>query len=346
MAEVLTHEDFHELRQQYSGKHQVFHQTEGFDYIEQREDPFSKEHYRAIQFRPELRFEIIDDLYYSDLSLRVDHDDYHRLVSKFYLSGYHNVLTPNTPGIPESYGEQGGYHYLFYLPDIDETEQFFAQQHLHLVRIEIDPHLLQSYIAGCDLPVALRSVIQGNLRHRFHQTVGRMTAAMQLTLQQLLHCPYQGTIQRIYLESKVLELIALQVSQWAEQNPASLPVSANALLPSDLERLHQAKEILLQNWISPPSLLELSRQVGLNDYKLKQGFRQVFGTTVFGYLQIHRMAQAQRLLTESDYSVAYVAQRIGYTSQSRFCDAFKRQFGLSPRAYRMQLKTGRSVSGK
>jgi AraC-like DNA-binding protein len=100
--------------------------------------------------------------------------------------------------------------------------------------------------------------------------------------------------------------------------------------PPDLDRLHQAKEILLQDLENPPSLLELAQQVGLNDYKLKSGFRQVFGTTVFGYLHRHRMQQAYFLLQTCDLSVTEVADRVGYTSLSAFSTAFKKFFGISP----------------
>ncbi|MCU0526241.1 MAG: AraC family transcriptional regulator [Elainella sp. Prado103] len=345
MTILLTDQAFSELRQQHLSYQKIIHPAQGFDSIETTEDQFSKEHYRSVQLRPGLRLEVIDDRYYSDFSLRVSHDDYSFIVSKFYLSGRHGVLTNDIPNIPASYVEQAGYSYLFFLPDLWETEQFFANQHLQLVRIEIDPDFFQAYLADNQLPAALQQTLHRNLQHRFHQTLGKTTAAMQYALQQLLHCPYQGTTQRIYLESKVLELLALQVNQWIQDvDRSSLPRCT--LHPNDIERLHHAQEILIKNLINPPSLLDLARQVGLNDYKLKQGFRQVFGTTVFGYLQTYRMQQAQRLLAEPDSSVAWVAQRIGYASQSRFCDAFKRQFGLSPRAYRMQLKTSRSVSGK
>jgi AraC family transcriptional regulator, transcriptional activator of the genes for pyochelin and ferripyochelin receptors len=52
-----------------------------------------------------------------------------------------------------------------------------------------------------------------------------------------------------------------------------------------------------QQFMAPPSLLELSRQIGLNDYKLKLGFKQLFGNTVFGYVWEQRMQQARFLLT-------------------------------------------------
>lgn len=107
--------------------------------------------------------------------------------------------------------------------------------------------------------------------------------------------------------------------------------------PDDLKRLHQAKEILTHRLTNPPSLMELSRQVGLNDYKLKQGFRHIFGTTVFAYLRACRMKRAQQLLIAQELSIAQVAHAVGYASQSRFCDAFKKQFGTTPKAYQTRF---------
>ncbi|MEO0377755.1 MAG: helix-turn-helix transcriptional regulator, partial [Cyanobacteria bacterium P01_A01_bin.17] len=71
------------------------------------------------------------------------------------------------------------------------------------------------------------------------------------------------------------------------------------------------------------------------DRKLNQGFRQLFGTTVFGYLQRHRMQQAQSLLHDSDLSIAKVAATVGYRSPEAFSTAFRRQFAVSPKAYQL-----------
>jgi AraC family transcriptional regulator, transcriptional activator of the genes for pyochelin and ferripyochelin receptors len=337
MTRPLTEQEFTELRQQYLHQ-EITYNTNGFDYIEKIEHQLAKEHIQIMRLRSGLCLEIIDDQCYTDFSVENDHSEYNILVSKFYLSGCHRVLTPNVPEVPDEYVERAGYNYLFFLPDILEIEQFFANQQMRLIRIEVDPNLLVSYITeNSELPQALRQLIAGNLEQRFHQTIGRTTPAMQHALQQLSNCPFQGAIKRIYLESKVLELLAFQFNEWTEQRPK--PFHSRCSLQShDIERLHHARDILMQKLDNPPSLLELARQVGLNDYKLKQGFRQLFGTTVFGYLQAHRMKYAKQLLTEQELSIAGVAQLIGYTSQSRFCDAFKRQFGMSPREYRIRLR--------
>lgn len=93
---------------------------------------------------------------------------------------------------------------------------------------------------------------------------------MHLALQQILNCPYKGLTKQIYLESKVLELIALRLEQAIEDNQTQK--QSVRLRSDDIERIHHAKDILLCNSNNPPSLVALARQVGLNDCMLKKVF--------------------------------------------------------------------------
>lgn len=205
--------------------------------------------------------------------------------------------------------------------------------------IHIKPALFETLVGEQfeALPLLLRQLIQTpqpSQRSFWH--VHATTAAMHSAIHQILHCPYQGLTRWLYWEGKVLELIALRLEQVSQLSPQVATVSG--LHPEDVERVHYASAILLQRLDNPPSLLELARLAGLNDYKLKQGFRQVFGATVFGYLQTHRMERAKKLLAEPTFNIAGVAQAMGYASQSHFCHMFKQQFGMTPRHYRSSLR--------
>jgi AraC-like DNA-binding protein len=79
--------------------------------------------------------------------------------------------------------------------------------------------------------------------------------------------------------------------------------------------------------------MELARIVGINDCKLKAGFRQVFGTTVFGYLHDCRMERSRQLLEAGEMSVTEAARAVGFVSRGHFAAAFKRRFGVNPSAY-------------
>ncbi|MEM9767477.1 MAG: AraC family transcriptional regulator [Cyanobacteria bacterium P01_D01_bin.71] len=167
----------------------------------------------------------------------------------------------------------------------------------------------------------------------YHQT-DSTTLAMQLALNQLLNCPFQGLTRQIYLESKCYELVALKLEQLkASDRPPTVPTPL-PLEADDVERIHQARNILITRLDNPPSLLELARQVGMNDHKLKKGFRQIFGTTAFGCLLQYRLEHARQLLATGDMSVAEVAHQVGFANRSYFSKAFCKRFGLNPGAYR------------
>ena len=170
----------------------------------------------------------------------------------------------------------------------------------------------------------------------YYRRCGVMTAPMQTALHQMLHCPFDGITRKTYLESKVWELMSLLIGQELRlQDAQSLP---NPLRASDVERIHYAREILIQQSDNPPSLLGLARQVGINDYALKQGFRQVFGETAFGCLHSYRMEKARQLLIEGEVSVSEAAHRVGFVSRGYFAAAFRKKFGISPGEYRRQSK--------
>lgn len=264
------------------------------------------------------------------------------LVSKFHLSGNSRVLTPNIPDIKEDYIELSGCNYLYHLPEVIEFEEWYQQETIQLVMVLIHPSSLQEFDQNCTcLPQPLQRLIAGDLTIRFHQPLGNTTVAMKQVLHQILRCPYQGMMKQMYLEGKALELLTLQFTQWTEETQKAgqeQVISTPRLRSDDVERLHHARKILLQQIENPPSLLTLARQVGLDDCKLKWGFRQLFGTTVFGYLREYRMERARHLLATAQMNVTEVAYTVGYNSLPSFSKAFRKRFGSSPLAYNSQLR--------
>jgi len=87
---------------------------------------------------------------------------------------------------------------------------------------------------------------------------------------------------------------------------------------------------LLQHSLQPPSLTELAKIAGINDFKLKQGFKEQFNATVFGYLADYKLSQARHLLLDKNYSIKAAAEELGYSSVQHFNTAFKKKFGTPP----------------
>ena len=206
------------------------------------------------------------------------------------------------------------------------------------VFVMFDPDVFQTHFGqSCDLAESGLDHLIRPTEQLYYQRSGTTSVAMQTALHQILHCPFQGAVKKVYLESKVWELMALLLEQ--EQNlHRPQQHSSVPLKPDDVERIHQAKEILQQQLDQPPSLLELARQVGLNDYILKQGFRQVFGTTAFGYLHDYRLEQARLLLQKRCLNVSEVSRAVGFGSRSYLSRAFRKKYGVSPKQYQLQSK--------
>jgi AraC family transcriptional activator of pyochelin receptor len=160
-----------------------------------------------------------------------------------------------------------------------------------------------------DRPSVERSILSGEERLAAHQLLG---------------CPFDGALGRLYLEAKALELLALRFSRGTDRR------DADPLDTYEASLIREAAEVLVREMAHPPSLVELARRVGLNDFKLKAGFKQVFGTTAFGYLYERRMERARHLLEAGEMNVGEVALEVGYASPSRFAAAFKKRFGIRP----------------
>jgi AraC-like DNA-binding protein len=102
-------------------------------------------------------------------------------------------------------------------------------------------------------------------------------------------------------------------------------------------KIKKAKAILLANMAEPPSLINLAKQVDLNLKKLKMGFKQIYGATVYGFLFDYKMEYARKLLDSGSYNVNEVGLKIGYSTGSHFIAAFKKKFGTTPKKYLLSL---------
>jgi len=152
------------------------------------------------------------------------------------------------------------------------------------------------------------------------------TPYMHAIIQSFWHCSLTGGLKSLYVETKMMELLLLQ---WSLLTQAA---SSGSVLKSktDVEKIHWAREILLKDLQHPPSLAQLARQCGLNEFKLKKGFKEIFSDTVFGYFASVRLEQARQLLLHTGKTVSEIAYESGFTHPQHFQRAFKKQFGIAP----------------
>jgi len=161
-----------------------------------------------------------------------------------------------------------------------------------------------------------------------------ISPSMAIVLSQLFHYNLNPSIKNLYYKGKGYELLSLYFNRTEDPNAEQCPF----LIDEDnVMKIRRAKEIVIANMSEPPGLQELSDQVGLNLKKLKMGFKQIYGDTVYGFLFDYKMDYARKLLDSGSYNVNEVGLKIGYSTGSHFIAAFKKKFATTPKKYLMSI---------
>lgn len=153
-----------------------------------------------------------------------------------------------------------------------------------------------------------------------------VTARQLSLIHEIAYCTFNGKMRNSYLESKIVELFILQ----AAQAESLRGMNAASFSKADADKLQAARVYIREHMFEPMSLHEISRATGLNEFKLKKGFRELFGTTAFGYLNELRMSYARQLILNSDCTILEAAYSVGYAEPYSFTRAFRKHFGYLP----------------
>lgn len=216
-------------------------------------------------------------------------------------------------------------------PDvIDKRELYIAGQHERSVTLFVSAAFLFERFETLldELPRDLRRYFKGKKAILYRQHLP-LRAEMSLAANSLLTCELEGALLKSYAEAKALELLALTI-QAVIENEQGLLRPERGLTSRDIDCINEARQILDGNYVTPPTIGDLARQVGVNEAKLMHAFKQVFGQTIFDYTQRLRMDEAKRLLETTEKSITEIAFDVGYEYSSNFTTAFKRRFFITP----------------
>ncbi|SKA09684.1 AraC-type DNA-binding protein [Chitinophaga eiseniae] len=161
----------------------------------------------------------------------------------------------------------------------------------------------------------------------FTDTWGALDSQMEQVIAQIRYSKYAGDFQRLFLLSKSLELLVLSAESCTAADQRQNIYLKNK---QDTEKIIAVRDLLNTRLDSPPSLTEIARTVGLNEYKLKRGFKEKFNNTVFGYLTDQRLHLAHQYLRDTGKTAAEIAAELGYATPQHFNNAFKKKFGFTP----------------
>ncbi|WP_164684701.1 helix-turn-helix transcriptional regulator [Brevibacillus reuszeri] len=219
-----------------------------------------------------------------------------------------------------------------YFQDVDVRIETKANTRCQFVEIRMSPENLLHYFDRDADKQAIQHIMQK--KKGLIQSY-QLSPMIKKCVYEILHCPYKGALKKIYFEAKAMELINL----FFQENDLLYPAIEPSLPADDVEKLKQAKEIVLRHIDEPYSIKTLAKMVGLNEYKLKIGFRQLFDTTIFGLIRRRRMEKAAWLLEREGVNVSEAAVQVGYSNVSNFTVAFRKQYGCNPSEYLKRVKS-------
>jgi len=169
-------------------------------------------------------------------------------------------------------------------------------------------------------------------KEKKYYTQEKVSPAIAVILSQIMNYNLHPSIKELYIKGKVYELISLYFNKNDQADIAQCPFLADE---DNVRRIRQAKDIMISRMTEPPTLAELSDEIGLSLKKLKEGFKQIYGDSVFSFLFDYKMEYARKMLETGEYNVNEVGLKVGYSTASHFISAFKKKYGTTPKKYLM-----------
>ena len=291
---------------------------------------------QALRFHSGLSLLIFEVQLTEDLIIKVQQTDYHPLRLLLCKTGFltHSVEQRHIQyRLNEFYGAlsacSGNVDQIFHLP---------AQQPLAIFMIEIDRkyYLERLQQANGSVHSQVRELFEdteAEYPFLYHSPYSHAAVLVLHDFERIRQ--YEGIVKEIYLESKSLELLSLTLHQYV--NDQSIDQKGIVLREHDIEQLVKAKRHITEHYATPPSIRELARKFGINEAKLKKGYKQLFHMTVYEHVRAERMNQAKILIAEGATDIGEVVGKVGYTSGSQFAARFKEVFGYSPKHFQKKV---------
>gem|GEM_PF-472371 len=144
----------------------------------------------------------------------------------------------------------------------------------------------------------------------------------------LVNATIETACERLHAESLVLcLLVELLAADTAPEQVAGVGARVSRQRHPALD---EAMDILRAEWREPPTIAQLARRVGLNEFYLTSGFKERFGTTIASAVRTLRMIEARRLIEREGHSVQQATVAVGFSNPSHFAAAFRRVHGCLP----------------
>jgi AraC family transcriptional regulator, transcriptional activator of the genes for pyochelin and ferripyochelin receptors len=225
----------------------------------------------------------------------------------------------------QSFNVKAGQYNMFYSTELD-TEVTHGSSISEILSLQLNKNHFASLLEGQSHSFTrFGTSFASGRAHMFSEGWSSANFAIQKCLHDIISSEYMGDLKKLYLHSRIYELLFLFANATSEEQTKCCTISSR-----DKERLEFLRAYISEHYNLPLSLKLLCKLSELNEFKLKNGFKQLFGTPVIEYVIQCKLEQARRLLLDKAKNVSEVAYEVGYSSPEYFSRAFKKRYGYSP----------------
>nr|WP_319395849.1 AraC family transcriptional regulator [uncultured Desulfobacter sp.] len=243
---------------------------------------------------------------------------------KFFISG--KMKYQNSAVNGDMFMAAGLNRFAFF-PASGGSGQCMSKDRVKVVIISMAPSLFLSLFQDARSRLLSALPVPALNKAFFH--ISPNTPAMETAALDIFNCTFHGSLKKVFLEGKALELAACQLHGLI---PSRQPARLSG---QERDKVQAAREILVRHIDAPPTFLALAGMVGMPHNRLSMGFHAMYGATPFALLRDLRLEKSRTLLKSQTGNVTQVAMDVGYASLSHFAKAFKKKYGISPKQYQL-----------
>lgn len=218
-----------------------------------------------------------------------------------------------------------------YFPMFQAIIKTGRSKRLQTFHIHFEPHFFEAFKNGSKKLIAFLTKVEQNVNCQISDNRHFATPEMIRVINSLIHNPYKSKNLNLFTASQVNVLLLQTLHKVNKEDQKQNQIR---LTLSDKEKLTVAKNYLVKHLDELVYIKQLAQIAGMNDNKLKRGFKQLFGNTISTYHEDLRLQKAMRLMIETDMPVEEIAYSVGYRNAAHFSDKFKRKFQFPPTYFR------------
>lgn len=298
------------------------------EYIIEIPPNFGKGTIKGINFNEGIGVLMYDCMFYEDFEIQFIIDEVHPLKFLFCEKG----------SFRHSFEESHSDHSVEELQNIivasDRNKghiiKFKGHVHVIINSLEIDRHKFQHSMA-CEIdglnPILenLFLDIRGDNLFYYH---GSYSLKMANAFSQIAAFERKEFERNLFLHGHAYNMLSIQILEY--QDAQSSEDNRSILLKREINLVQKAARMIDEDILNFDTVQNLSQMVGLNQNKLQNGFRELFGNTVNGYVQDKRLTVASSLIKNTEHSFSEIAYMVGISSKSYFSKIFKERYGITP----------------